>query len=77
MSVVEVTHISPEGLWLSTHDGEYFLPFERFPWFRGAPTSAACYVTEPTPGHFYWPDLDVDLGRETIEQPERFPLIAT
>lgn len=77
MSVVEVTHISPEGLWLSTHDREYFLPFERFPWFRGAPAPAACYVTEPTPGHFYWPDLDVDLGRETIEQPERFPLIAT
>jgi hypothetical protein len=31
-------------------------------------------VEEPTPGHFYWPDLDVDLDTESIEHPERFPL---
>ena len=33
-------------------------------------------VEEPTPGHFFWPDLDVDLGIESIEHPERFPLEA-
>lgn len=32
-------------------------------------------VEEPNPGHFYWPDLDVDLEVESIEHPERFPLI--
>ena len=31
-------------------------------------------VEEPTPGHFYWPELDVDLGIKSIEHPERFPL---
>ena len=33
-------------------------------------------VEERTPGHFYWPDLDVDLGVDSIEHPERFPLKA-
>ena len=31
-------------------------------------------VEQPSPDHFYWPDLDVDLGLETIEHPEKFPL---
>lgn len=35
-----------------------------------------CADGEATPGHFYWPDLDVDLGIETIEDPDRFPLVA-
>ncbi len=28
------------------------------------------------PQHLYWPDLDVDLSVESIEHPERFPLIS-
>jgi hypothetical protein len=30
-------------------------------------------VEEPTSGHSYWPDLDVDLTAEIIEHPDRFP----
>jgi len=26
--------------------------------------------------HLYWPDLDIDLTVESIEHPEKFPLIA-
>jgi len=26
--------------------------------------------------HLYWPDLDVDLALASIENPERFPLVA-
>lgn len=33
-------------------------------------------VEEPRRGHYYWPDLDVDLTEEIIEHPERFPLVA-
>ena len=43
-------------------------------------TSASCTkvlnVTEPSRGHFYWPDLDIDLTAEIIEHPQRFPLAA-
>jgi hypothetical protein len=28
------------------------------------------------PEHLYWPDLDIDLSVESIEHPERFPLVS-
>jgi len=34
------------------------------------------HVEEPSPGHFYWPDIDVDLTTEIIEHPEQFPVKA-
>ncbi len=75
-SKVEVTNVSVHGLWLLTDDRELFLPFDDFPWFRDAPIGKVLNVQEPTPGHFFWPDLDVDLEIESIEHPERFPLEA-
>ena len=54
-------------------DTELFLAYEDFPWFRDAPVSKIVNVEEPKPGHFYWPDLDVDIGLRTIEHPDRFP----
>lgn len=74
ISTVEVTNISRHGIWLITDDREHFISFEEFPWFKDAPISKILNVEEPSPGHFYWPELDVDLGIESIEHPERFPL---
>lgn len=34
-------------------------------------------VVESKPGHFFWPDLDVDLTAKMIEHPEKFPLVAS
>jgi hypothetical protein len=56
---------------------ELFLSYEDFPWFRDQPVKAIVRVEEPTPGHFCWPDIDVDLSEEIIEHPERFPLTAS
>ena len=75
-SQAEVTNISGNGIWLLAGGVEHFLPFDEFPWFRDAPVGKILNVEEPTPGHFYWPDLDVDLGVESIENPQRFPLRA-
>ncbi|MDP1969959.1 MAG: hypothetical protein Q8K42_03365 [Methylobacter sp.] len=33
-------------------------------------------VEKQSPGHFYWPDIDVDLTLEIIRHPDRFPLQA-
>jgi hypothetical protein len=74
--MVEVTNVSPHGIWLLSREKELFIPYKEFPWFKDAPISKILNVEEPTPGHFYWPDLDVDLGIESIEHPERFPLKA-
>ncbi|MBI2907744.1 MAG: DUF2442 domain-containing protein [Chloroflexi bacterium] len=75
-SPVEVTHISNNGVWLLTGDKELFMAYVDFPWFKDAPVGKILNVVEPRPGHFYWPDLDVDLTTEIIEHPERFPLKA-
>jgi len=75
-SAVEVTKISGHGVWLLAGDEELFLSYEDFPWFRAAAIAQVANVKEPTPGHFYWPYLDIDLGLETIRHPERFPLVA-
>jgi hypothetical protein len=73
---VEVTNVSQHGLWLLLGDRELFLPFDKFPWFRDAPIAKLICVQLPSPDHLYWPDLDVDLAVESIEHPERFPLVS-
>jgi len=75
-SAPEVTNISAHGIWLLTSDQELFLSYEDFPWFKDQPVKEIFDVEEPQPGHFYWPQLDVDLSLDMIEQPEKFPLKA-
>lgn len=75
-SAVEVTNISAHGMWLLTPNKELFMSYEDFPWFKDQPIKVVVNVQEQSPGHFYWPDIDVDLTEEIIEHPERFPLKA-
>ncbi|MEK7358090.1 MAG: DUF2442 domain-containing protein [Bdellovibrionota bacterium] len=75
-STVEVTNISRHGVWILLDERELFMPFEEFPWFRGAPVGAILNVERPTSHHLYWPDIDVDLHVDSIEHPERYPLKA-
>jgi len=75
-SVAEVGNVSAHGLWLLLGDRELFLPFDKFPWFRDAPIAQLVNVELLSPDHLYWPDLDVDLAVESIEHPERFPLVS-
>ena len=75
-SDVEVTNISGHGFWLLVDGTEMFLSYEEFPWFRDASVRQITDVEQPSPGHFRWPQLDVDLGAEAIRNPDRFPLKA-
>ena len=75
-SAVEVTNISSHGLWLLVRGKELFLSYEDFPWFKDRTVKSIINVEEQAPGHFYWPDLDVDLTEQIIEHPQRFPLKA-
>ena len=75
-SAPEVTHVSKHGLWLLLGNEELLLPFEKFPWFKQATIEQIEDVEWPTPGHLYWPKLDVDLSVESIRNPESFPLVA-
>ncbi len=73
-SEIEVTNISAFGVWLLAHGREHFMSYDDFPWFKDQPVRKILNVEEVSPGHFYWPDLDVDLTEEIIENPGRFPL---
>ncbi|TLU84676.1 MAG: DUF2442 domain-containing protein [Chlorobium sp.] len=75
-SPLEVTNISPQGIWLLAAEEELFLPFEEFPWFKEASVSAVLHVESPLPGHFYWTDMDVDLTLESIRHPEMYSLVS-
>ena len=73
---IEVTNISGHGIWLYVRGTEHFLPYELYPWFKEKTVSQITNVEEPNPGHYYWPDLDVDLSEAILQNPEKFPLQA-
>jgi len=75
-SEVNVTNVSKHGFWMLVSGKEYFLSFNDFPWFRETTVSQITNVRLLQPHHLYWPDLDVDLELESIENPENYPLIA-
>jgi hypothetical protein len=76
-SPVEVTNVSTHGFWIFVGDRELFVSFKDFPWFRDASIGAITQVELQSPHHLYWPELDVDLAVESIEHPEKYPLVST
>jgi hypothetical protein len=73
---VEVTNVSPSGLWLLLDGRELFAAFRDFPWFADATIEQLTKVERPTVHHLYWPALDVDLAVESLNHPERYPLVS-
>ena len=75
-SDVEVTNVSPHGFWLLMGGEERFVSFECFPWFKVASIGALTNVLLQGQGHLYWPDMDIDLAVDSIDHPERYPLVS-
>lgn len=75
-SRAEVLDITRHGIWLFVKGREFLLTFREYPWFKNASVSAIYNVTLQHRSHLYWPDLDVDLAVESLEYPERYPLVA-
>ena len=75
-SQVAVTDISPDGIWVLISNEEHFLTFEDFPWFRKGTVEQILNVVEEHPGNYHWPDLDIDLGIDSIRHPDKYPLKA-
>ena len=74
--IARVSEISQVGIWLTLEEKELFLSFDNFPWFKNASVSAIQNVNLLNANHLYWPELDIDLAVESIEYPDRFPLVA-
>ena len=73
---VELANVSPHGFWLFLGDREVFLDFVDFPWFRSATIEEIADVTRPAVDHLRWESLDIDLSVDSIDHPERYPLVS-
>ena len=73
-SKVEVSNISPHGLWLYVKGREYFLSYKDFPWFKDARLSEIQNVQLIHRHNLRWEDLDIDLALESLDHPDRYPL---
>lgn len=72
---VEISAVTAEGVRIVIDGRERFMPFKRFPWFKDATIAQILNVEYELEDDLRWPDLDVDLHIESIDHPERFPLI--
>ena len=71
---VSVENITPLGIWLFVKGKEYFLNYEAYPYFKDQTIKSIHNVELIHNFHLHWPDLDVDLEIDNLENPEKYPL---
>ena len=71
---VSVENITSFGIWLFVKGKEYFLDYDTYPYFQHKTIAAIKNVRLLHGFHLYWPDLDVDLEIDNLENPEKYPL---
>lgn len=71
---VSVENITPFGIWLLATEKEYFLNYKDFPYFKDRTLNSIQNVQLLHGYHLYWPDLDIDLEIDNLENPEKYPL---
>ena len=72
--LVSVENITPFGIWLFVREKEYFLSYQDYPYFKGQTLNSIQNVQLLHGYHLYWPELDVDLEIDNIENPGKYPL---
>jgi hypothetical protein len=75
ISLNEVRNIEPLGFWVLVDEREYFVPFADYPVFQGASINQIFQLQRLSPTQLHWPDLDVDIEIDALEQPEHYPLV--
>lgn len=73
-ATAEVTMINARGILLLAGGKEYYLSYDRFPWFKNARVSDVLNVTMPDEESLRWDAIDVDLEINSITHPERYPI---
>ena len=71
-----ITNVSRRGFRISVGDRELYVSFRDFPWFEDASIREIANVELLSPRHLYWPELDVDLAVDSLDHPERYPLVS-
>ena len=73
-TTAEVTMINARGILLFVGGKEYYLSYDRYPWFRNAKVSDVLDVTMPDEESLRWDAIDGDLEIDSIIHPERYPI---
>jgi hypothetical protein len=73
-TLVSIENITPLGIWLFVKDKEYFLSYKDYPYFKDQTLNSIQNVKLLHEFHLYWPELDVDLEIDNLENPEKYTL---
>lgn len=75
-TLVSVRSVMPDGIFISVLGNDYYLSYDRLPWFGNAKVSDIFNV-EMCCGNegIRWEALDVDLEIESLKHPEKYPLV--
>lgn len=71
---VSVENITQFGIWMFVNGKEYFLSYEDYPYFEDQTVKSIQHVKLLHGFHLFWPDLDVDLEIDNLENPEKYRL---
>ena len=71
---IRVENISAFGIWMFVKGREYFLNYDAYPYFKDQTVKSIQNVKLLNGFHLFWPDLDVDLEIDNLENPEKYPL---
>ena len=71
----QITDVTQFGIWLLINRKEYYIPYERYPFFKDAKIADIYNYEFLNNHHLYWPNLDIDIDLDALEHPEKYPLI--
>ena len=71
---VRIENITPFGIWLFVKDKECFLSYQDYPYFENQTFNSIQDVQLLHGYHLYWPELDVDLEIDNLENPAKYSL---
>jgi hypothetical protein len=71
---VSVENITPFGIWIFVKEKEHFLSYKDYPYFKDQTLNPIQNVQLLHGYHLYWPELDVDLEIDNLENPGKYPL---
>ncbi len=71
---VSIENITPFGVWILVKGKEYFLKYSDYPYFENQTIKSIQNVKLLHEFHLHWPDLDIDLEIDNLENPEKYPL---
>ncbi len=72
--LVSVENITPFGIWVFVNGKEYFLNYREYPYFKEQSLKSIQNVQLLHGYHLYWPELDIDLEIDNLENPEKYTL---